>query len=427
MYPTTRTRRRGARGVLTAAALAGLLATATACSSGGSGGGSQVSASADQTIVLAAAGLGSEGDATKAAIASFEQLYPNIKVQLLSLSSDENDQYTQITQRFSAKSATPDVIAGDVIWTATFAAAGWVQDLSGDGIATKDFFPGQLSSGQYNGKLYAVPWFVNAEGIYYRTDLVKSPPTTPDQLVSDAKAALAADPSLQEGFAWEGDKYEGSVTALVSFMGGFGGSLNPKDLNTPANQQTLQYMYDLIHSDSVTPQAALGWQESNVQDAWTSGQAAFALNWPYLYQLSEASGSSVAGKTAWIPFPSPKGSPTAALGGDNLMVNARSSHQAAAVKLIQYLTSDSVQDVRATAAGDPPSVESAYNSQLYATAPYYQQEKSVFAAATPRPVSPVYPQMSTIFQNMISEVLSGQDSPSAALASAQTQINQIPQ
>ena len=426
MYQTAKTRRRRAHRVATAAALAGLLATAAACSSG-SGGGSQVAASATQTIVLAAAGLGSEGDATKAAIASFEQLYPNIKVQLLSLSSDENDQYQQITQRFTAHSATPDVIAGDVIWTATFAEAGWVQDLSGQGIDTKSFFPGQLASGEFNGKLYAVPWFVNAEGIYYRTDLVKSPPTTPADLVADAKAAKAADPALQEGFAWEGDKYEGSVTALVSFMGGFGGNLNPKDLNTPANQQTLQYMYDLVHSDAVTPQAALGWQESNVQDAWTSGQTAFAMNWPYLYQLSEASGSTVAGKTAWIPFPSAKGSPTAALGGDNLMVNAKSTHQAAALKLIDYLTSDSVQDVRATAAGDPPSVQSAYNSQLYATAPYYQQEKAVFAAATPRPVSPVYPQMSTIFQTMISAVLSGQQSPSAALASAQTQINQIPQ
>ena len=36
---------------------------------------------------------------------------------------------------------------------------------------------------------YAVPWFDNPEGLYYRTDLIKTPPTSPAQVVSDAQAA----------------------------------------------------------------------------------------------------------------------------------------------------------------------------------------------------------------------------------------------
>src|SRR5438093_1311076 len=95
-----------------------------------------------------------------------------------------------------------------------------------------------------------------------------------------------------------------------------------------------------------------------------SGQAAFAMNWPYVLAEAEANNSPVKGKTGWIPFPSETGKPQAALGGDMLAINAKSAHQAAAWALIQYLTSPQAQIQRALAAGDPPAVQAfpvAYN------------------------------------------------------------------
>ena len=79
------------------------------------------------------------------------------------------------------------------------------------------------------------------------------------------------------------------------------------------------------------------------------------------------------GKTGWIPFPS--ATPQSSLGGDDLAINAKSTHQAAAYELIQYLTSVGAQDTRAISAGDPPSVTAAYNSTLYAAAPYYSRRR----------------------------------------------------
>ena len=67
-------------------AVAGL--AATGCGSGaGSSSSGQVPASAKQTIVFATSGLGGEGAATKAAIAGFEKLHPNIKVSIYNVSS----------------------------------------------------------------------------------------------------------------------------------------------------------------------------------------------------------------------------------------------------------------------------------------------------------------------------------------------------
>ena len=75
-----------------------------------------------------------------------------------------------------------------------------------------------------------------------------------------------------------------------------------------------------------------------------------------------------------------------------------------------------MQVARAISAGDPPAVQSAYTTALLAKAPYYKQEQVVFKYATPRPVSPVYTEISSQLQTMISSVLSGQETPSAALS-----------
>ena len=165
-------------------------------------------ASAKQTIVFATQGLGAEGTATQAAVKAFEKSHHNITVKILTLSPTSDVAYQQLTQRFTAGSSTPDVITSDVIWPTTFARPGWLANLQKFHPDTSAFFPGQMATGKYKGGIYAIPWFINAEGLYYRTDLIKTPPTTAAQVFSEAKAAMKKDPKLKEGLAFEGDKYE---------------------------------------------------------------------------------------------------------------------------------------------------------------------------------------------------------------------------
>ncbi len=415
--------------VLAVAICTAAAVTAAGCGSSSPSASSQVGAGAKQTIVFATQGLGSEGTATNTAVKAFEKLHPNITVQILNLSPTSDVAFEQLTQRFTAGSSTPDVITSDVIWPAQFAQSGWLANLTKFHPATSAYFPSQMATGQYKGGVYAIPWFINAEGLYYRTDLIKTPPTTAAQLFSDAAAAMKADKKLKEGLAFEGDKYEGAVTAFQSM----GGQLTPSTLDnidTPANVGVLTMMSDAINKYHVAPTAVSTWEESQVQNAWLAGQTPFALNWPYIFALSDGKGcmpgcAAVNGKTGWVPFPSPTGTAQASLGGDDLAVNAKSTHQAAAWEFIQYLSSDSAQIARAVSAGDPPSVKSAYNSQLYAAAPYFRQEQAVFNAATPRPVSPVYTQISSQLQTMISSVLTGGSTASAALSGTAPTIKQL--
>ncbi|HTU07467.1 MAG TPA: extracellular solute-binding protein, partial [Trebonia sp.] len=346
---------------------------AAACSSSGS---SSVAASAPQTIVFAESGLGSEGTQTQAAINAFEKANPNIKVSVQVLSSDSTTYLSQLEHDFIAGSSTPDVFESDVTYPAKFAQAGWVLPLTQFHVNTSQFFPTEVAAGTFNSTLYAVPWFDNPEGLFYRTDLIKTPPTSPAQVVSDAEAAMKADPSLKEGLAFEADKYEGAITSFLTVDSAFGGKLDPSNINTAGNAAALAWLHDAIYVNKIAPQAVTGWQEGQVQEQFSSGYTAFAIDYPFVEAQTPA--ASVKGHIGYIPFPAgPGGTPGAALGGEMLAINAKTAHSAAAYKLIQYLTSASVETARAIAVGDPPSLPSAYTSTLYSAAPYFQNVKTL--------------------------------------------------
>ena len=389
-----------------------LAAGTAACSSGGSS--SSVAASATQTIVFAESGLGTEGQQTQVAINAFEKANPNIKVSIQVLSSDSTTYLSQLEHDFISGSSTPDVFESDVTYPAKFAQAGWVLPLTQFNPDTSQFFSTEVAAGTYNRTLYAVPWFDNPEGLFYRTDLVKTPPTSPAQVVSDAEAAMKADPTLKEGIAFEADKYEGAITSFLTVDAAFGGKLDPTNVNTPGNVAALNWLHSAIYTSKIAPQAVTSWQEGQVEEQFVSGYTPFAIDYPFVEAQPMA--AAVKGHVGYIPFPAGAGgTPGSALGGEMLAINAKTAHAAAAYKLIQYLTSPSVETARAIAVGDPPSLPSAYTSALYAKAPYFQSVKTLNTYAAPRPVTPNYLQVSSDLQTLFSSVYANA-SPSAASA-----------
>jgi len=408
-------RRRGALAAVAAGAVVAL--GLAAC---GSSGPAKVSASTKQTIVFAESGLGTEGAQTQKAITAFEAANPKITVKIDVLSSDSTTYLSQLEHSFIAGSPTPDIFESDVTYPAKFAQAGWVKNLSSLNPNMSQFFPTEVAAGTFNGSPYAVPWFDNPEGLFYRTDLVKSPPTSPAQVVSDAQAAMKADKSLKEGLAFEGAKYEGAITAFLTVDSAFGGKLDPQNVDTPGNTAALAWLHDAVYKNHIAPTAVTGWQEGQVQSEFSSGHAAFAINYPFVEAIPAAQeGPGVAGHIGYIPFPAgPGGTPGSALGGEMLAINAKTAHAAAAWKLIEYLTSAPVEAARAEATGDPPSLPSAYTSVLYAKAPYFKNVKVLNGFSQPRPVSPNYLQVSTDLQVMLSEVFANTKSPAAAIKAA---------
>jgi multiple sugar transport system substrate-binding protein len=371
----------------------------------------QQSALARQTITFAIAGLGSEGQYTETQVSKFEKLHPNIHVAVEVLSSDSTVFVSQVNNAFAAGSPTPDLVESDITYTAEWAAAGYLQPVN---CPPGQFNRGMISTGMYQGKLYSCPWFLNVEGLWYRTDLVPTPPATAQQVISDAEQALSTDHQLKEGIAFEGDKYEGAITAYMMLDKAFGGSLNNlSNVDTQQNVAALNFLHSLIYQYRVAPSDVVTYQEGQTGNDFAAGYAAFATNWPYVAGLPLA--PAVKGHVGFIPFPpAPGGSPGVALGGEVLSVNAKTAHVAAVNKLIDFLTSPAQETARAIAVADAPAVPAAYTPSLLTNAPIFKTVQAMAPIAAARPVTPEYLNVSADLQKLISSAYA---SPSQSAAS----------
>jgi multiple sugar transport system substrate-binding protein len=123
----------------------------------------------------------------------------------------------------------------------------------------------------------------------------------------------------------------------------------------------------------------------------------------------------------------PGGSPTAALGGGQLAINANSEHPEAAWAVIDFLTRPEQMLERAQVVGQFPArrtgISEADLARVLSIPP--AQIRAVVERAVPRPVTPVYTQLSDILQIELHRALTRQTSPEAALRQAQEQMQRL--
>src|SRR5215212_5607107 len=89
----------------------------------------------------------------------YNQSHPKVHVKLLELPTSADQQRTQLVQRERAKSPECDVLGMDVIWTAEFAAQGWLRNTTPAIKARQSaFIPATLNTTTIDGKYWAVPF-----------------------------------------------------------------------------------------------------------------------------------------------------------------------------------------------------------------------------------------------------------------------------
>jgi multiple sugar transport system substrate-binding protein len=320
-------------------------------------------------------------------------------------------------QREQAKSSECDVLGMDVIWTAEFAAQGWLRDVSPAIQARQsEFIPSTLDTAKINNKYWAVPFNTNAGFLYYDTK-VKQPPTTWQQAYQMAKT--------DGGIGYQGARYEGLTVNFLELLYSAGGSVVSADgkkatIDSPQAQQVLAFMQQGI-KDGAAPKANLTYMEEESRNAFQSGKVALLRNWPYVYSLA---------KQAHVKFglePLPKfGNGTAAsvLGGYNLGISTYSKSPGAALSFVNFATGPAAQKKFFIKSSLPAVLTQTYNdSAVKKSQPFAPQLLKAVQQGKPRPVSPVYPQISeAIFKNVYSALSSG-TSPQTAMKNAQSQIN----
>jgi ABC-type glycerol-3-phosphate transport system substrate-binding protein len=382
-------------------------------------------------VTFPGSSLGAEAKVLNQQLARFNAAHPNIKVVRRDTPDAADQRHQLYVQWLNAGASDPDILQLDAIWTPEFAAAGWILPLDQFQPETAAFFPAAIAANQWQDTLFAVPWFVDVGMLYWRTDLVPAPPATLAELVSYAKRARQQH-GLRYGLVWQGARYEGLITNFLEYLGAYGGHILEGGrvvVNSEAGRRALTEMRDEIYRDGIVPSAVLTWHEEESRFAFQNGEAAFMRNWPYAVGLMrDSSQSRVAGRFSVAAMPAgPGGRPTAALGGAQLAVNRHTENPEAAWEVIHYLTRPEQMRERARVVGQFPSRVALYEGDgLRAELGLPPAAvRRVIEYAVPRPVTPVYNQISEILQIYLHRALTRQTTPEAALARAQEEMQRL--
>jgi len=374
--------------------------------------------------------LGGEGTVLRTQLQRFMQENPGIRV-IQRDTPDAADQRHQLyVQWLNAQASEPDILQLDAIWTPEFAAAGWILPLDRFNPDTSAFFPVTIEANRWQRRLFAMPWFADVGMLYWRTDLMPRAPTSLGELEQEAQRARAR--GVRFGLVWQGARYEGLITVFLEYLGAYGGKILEDGkvlVSSPEGLQALTAMRDEIYATGVVPPSVLTWHEEEARFAFQNGDAAFMRNWPYAYPImGDSAVSRVAGRFAVAPMPAAaSGAPTAALGGAQLAINARSKHPAAAWAVIDFLTRPEQMLERARVTGQFPPRRALYDDPALARslAVPVAQAREIIEHAVPRPVTPVYTELSEILQVQLHRVLTRQDDPARGLARAAAEMQAL--
>jgi multiple sugar transport system substrate-binding protein len=411
---------------------AGLLLTA-GCSSGSTSSGEPAPATNGIGPITLAIGKDNPGW-LQGVITGWNKQNPNQKVTLLLLPEASNDQLAQLVANLQAKSDEYDVIDMDVIWTAEFASNGWIIPLPESQFPLGDFLKPAVDTAMYQGRLYAVPDYSNADVLYYRKDILakagKQPPKTWGQL--QQLAETVAPKYGLDGYAGTFAPYEGLTVNFAEAVQSAGGSiLSPEGTKvTVDSAQALQGLEFLVNGfqQGWIPKVTLTYEEESAQHAFEAGKFLFLDNWPDVYSALSVPGpdNQVYGKFGVAALPGPDGTGSSSLGGANLAISAYSQHQRTALNFIKYMTDLANEKQMLEQGSFPPVWKQLYtNKSLIRSYPYLPVLEQAINSAQPRPAITNYDQASLAISSTVYEALTHQKKPQQALAEMAGQLTQI--
>lgn len=323
-----------------------------------------------------------------------------------------------------------DVVLFDVIWPAEYASNKILMDITPrvTDEMKKGVLPGAWTTVEYQGNRYGMPWILDTKYLFYNKEMLKkagfsAPPKTWAELAEQA-AAIKKQGIVQYPIVWSWAQAEAVIcdyTTLLSANGGtFFDDKGALSFQNGGGLDALKYMVDSTKSEISNPNSK-EYLEEDVRRVFQNGEAAFALNWTYMFNLANAGkDSKVAGQVGVAPAPGVEGKSTisAMNGSMGLGVTTTSKHPDEAWDFITYMTSQSTQNAYAKLS--LPIWTSSYKDPAVVTG----QEELIkaaevgLAAMYPRPTTPKYQELSAALQVGIQQSLLGTLSPEDALKQA---------
>jgi multiple sugar transport system substrate-binding protein len=323
------------------------------------------------------------------------------------LPSDADSQRDQLVRRLAAHDPGMDLLHMDVVWTAELAEAGWIRELTGEqkAQAVKDTLQPPIDTATWKDKLYGIPRTTNVQLMWYRKSLVPTPPKTFDEMLTMAQELKSQGKPYEIGLT--AAQYEGYVVNVNNIITAYGGTLVNEDSSAPTVDDRVVQALTLLKrlaTSGLTSSSLSNAQEPEVFADLQAGKSAFSLNWPYVLSAMREANPALVEDLGFAPFPSVDGGPPkVTLGGANYGISAYSKHPNESFEAAMCMRNEKNALSAALDAGDVPALGTVFDlpefKQAYPMADVMQAE---LENAVPRPVSPVYQNISTIVSTTLS-------------------------
>ncbi|HLY25850.1 MAG TPA: extracellular solute-binding protein [Aggregatilineales bacterium] len=363
---------------------------------------------------------------------------PNVQVEM------EYVSYDALHDKFVTAMATNpppyDVIMVDVIWYEEFVKSGYLADVT-DKITPdmrNNVFKTAWNVVTVKDKVYGMPWLVDTKYLYYNQTMLKAagfdnPPKTWEELITQAKA-IKAKGLADYPIDWSWSQAEAAICDFTALVAGNGGQFldasGKPAFNDAKGVGALQWMVQSLN-DGLTNPSSITSVEEDVRGVFSSGKAAFALNWLYMYQKAQfdTKESQITGQVGITTVPvfdavAKSGVKSASVDGSSgFSVVANSPNKDAAWSFIQYLTSEPTQ-IKYSDSQTPIWTTSYTGDKLKqlegvqggsVIIPIFNEQ---FQYATVRPRVPYYLEGSKALQLALQQALTKQKTPQQALDDA---------
>ncbi|MGO9411307.1 MAG: ABC transporter substrate-binding protein [Spirochaetia bacterium] len=325
--------------------------------------------------------------------------------------------------------------------------------------AVKSFIPSALDTLRFKGKLYGVPTDVSVHFLFYRSDLIsrlqsdQSWAATYSQI---AKSVLGQDLTPKDPADWTWNDYLATVLFFTKSINpdsptAYGTVLQLKNLifnimiwddvlasnggnwldaqgnviiNSPAAKASLQ-VYQTIIDNKATPAGSVNYEFPETNEAFSTGQAATALQWNAAFPILNDPKQSpmVAGKVGIAPIPAGSAGHKTHEHSLGIGLNNASKNKDDAGKFLVYLLSQDAMEIYAKAGGTPPvspvlNAMASTRPDFSKVAEYLDTYGYVINGGTASYAVPVY----QILADELSAVWAGQKSIDAALSSAASRM-----
>lgn len=333
---------------------AAVIALATAGCAGSGSGSSEESSGGDRTLTVWLMNGSAPETLTDALNKEFEAANDGVTVKY------EVQEWNGIQDKLTTALASqdpPDVIELGNTQAPSFAADGVLTDLSGDvaDLNGDQWLDSLKSSGEWDGKQYATPFYAANRVVLYRTDMfqqagISAAPTSRQEwldAITKLKATFGSDPQFQPLYLPGQNWY-----TLLSFIYDEGGDIAEKKgtdfkatVNSAEAKAGLEFYKQLVDASGTT--APKDNDEQNPEQAGIYGQGKVAMMVALPWELGTAAKDNpdIEKNSSAFPIPSKTAGKTAPVfqGGSNLAIPVNSKNPELAKSYLKLLMSDKYQ------------------------------------------------------------------------------------